>query len=83
MGAGGVLLQADELGVDKLVCFFSKKFNQYQLNYSVIAKEMLALMWALQHFSVYISALPVVVYTNHRPFPFLGSLRCPNQRLMR
>lgn len=39
VGAGGVLLQEDAFGVDKPVCFFSKKFNRHQLNYSVIEKE--------------------------------------------
>ena len=38
VGAGAVLLQVDDLGVDKPVRFFSKKFNSYQLNYSTNKK---------------------------------------------
>lgn len=85
MGAGVVLLQADDLGVDKPVSFFSKKFNSYQLNYSTIEKEALALIWALKHFVVYVvsGAAPVVVYADHNPLTFLNSLQCPNQRLIR
>ena len=85
IGVGGVLLQADELGLEKPVCFFSKKFNSYQLNYSTIEKEALALVWALTNFEVYLGsgAVPVVVYTDHNPLLFLNSLQCPNQRLIR
>lgn len=32
VGAGTVLLQSDDLGVDRPVCFFSRKFSKHQLN---------------------------------------------------
>ena len=52
--------------------FYSKKFNSFQLNYSVIEKETLALIWALQHFEVYVDSgsVPLVVYTDHNPTAF-------------
>lgn len=84
VGAGAVLLQADKKGVERPVGFYSKKFNTYQLNYSVIEKEALALVWGLQHFDVYVgTGAPLVVYTDHNPLTFLRSLQNPNQRLMR
>ena len=85
VGAGAVLMQPDEQGVNRVVSFFSKKFNQYQLNYSVVEKETLALILALQHFDVYVGSglSPVVVFTDHNPLTFLQSLRGPNQRLVR
>jgi len=43
VGAGAVLLQEDDQGVVRPVSFFSKRFNHYQFNYSVIEKEALAL----------------------------------------
>lgn len=54
--AGAVLLQRSEDGIDHPCCFFSRKFNSYQFNYSVIEKEALALIWALQHFEVYVGS---------------------------
>ena len=47
VGAGAVLMQEDDRGIEPPVCFFSGKFNSYQLNYSTIEKEALALIWAL------------------------------------
>lgn len=84
VGAGAVLLQKDMNGVERPVSFYSKKFNAFQLNYSVIEEETLALIWALQHFGVYVgSSVPLVVYTDHNPLTFLHSVHCPNRRLMR
>ena len=83
VGAGAVLLQETD-GVDRPVCYFSKKFKSYQHNYSRIEMEALALIWALQNFEFYLGAGggPSVVYTDHNPLTILGSLQCPNQRLM-
>ena len=41
VGAGGVLLQENDSGVDHPVCFFSKKLNKQQKNYSTLEKECL------------------------------------------
>lgn len=85
VGAGAVLLQEDANGVDHLVCYFSRKFNRHQMNYSTIEKETLALLLALQHFEVYVgsSSLPVVVFTDHDPLRFLARMYNHNQSLMR
>lgn len=85
VGAGAILLQRDKNGVDRPVCYFSRKFNRHQSNYSTIEKEALALIWALQNFDVYVGGglHPVVVYSDHNPLTFLHSLQNANQRLMR
>jgi RNase H-like domain found in reverse transcriptase/Reverse transcriptase (RNA-dependent DNA polymerase)/Integrase zinc binding domain/Integrase core domain len=85
VGAGSVLLQEDSKGVDHPVCYFSKKFNQQQKNYSTIEKECLALVLAIQHFEVYLSSSisPIVVFTDHNPLSFLNKMRSKNQRLLR
>lgn len=63
-GAGAVLLQEDDHGIDHLVGYFSKKFTKHQLHYSTIEKEALSLLIALQHFAVYLgsSSVPTVVF---------------------
>lgn len=52
VGAGAVLMQADEQNIDRPVSFFSKKYNQHQVNESMVEKEALALVWSLQYFAV-------------------------------
>lgn len=85
VGAGAVLIQEDENGIEHPISYFSRKFNKHQLNYSTIEKEALALLFALQHFEVYLgsSSLPIVVYTDHNPLVFLTRMCNHNQRLMR
>ncbi|XP_073797050.1 uncharacterized protein isoform X2 [Danio rerio] len=85
VGAGAVLLQDDEQGIAHPVSYFSRKFNKNQLNYSVIEKETLALIFALQHFEVYVgcSVQPLIVFTDHSPLTFLSKLYNHNQRLTR
>lgn len=79
VGAGAILPQGDEQGVVRPVSFFSKKFNCYQFNYSVIEKEVLTLIWALQHFEIYVAGgASLVIYTDHNLLTFLQSVRCPN-----
>ena len=79
------MLQEDSEGVEHPVCYYSKKFNQCQRNYSTIEKEALALVLALQHFEVYLGspAGTVVVYTDHNPLTFLNKMKNKNQRLLR
>ncbi len=85
VGAGAVLLQDDKNGIDHPISYFSHKFNKHQFNYSTIEKEAIALLFALQHFEVYIgsSSLPVIVFTDHNPLVFLSRMYNQNQRLMR
>ena len=85
VGAGGVLLQEDDNGVDHPVCFFSKKFNKHQKNYSTVEKECLSLILALQHFEVYLtsSSSPIVVFSDHNPLTFIHKMKNKNQRLLR
>lgn len=85
VGSGAVLMQEDSDGIDRPVCYYSKKFNSAQRNYSTIEKELLALVQALQHFSVYAcpSGPTVIIYTDHHPLKYLNHFRDKNQRLTR
>ena len=85
VASGSALLQEDEVGVDHPVCYFSKKFNKSQLNYSTIEKECLALVLAIKHFEVYLSSssLPICVFSDHNPLVFINKMKNSNQRLLR
>ena len=53
IGAGAVLIQDDDQGIDHPVCYFSKKFNNPQKRYCTTEKELLALILALQYFDIH------------------------------
>ena len=55
VGAGSVLIQEDDNGVDHPVCYNSKTFNKHQRNNSTVEKECLSLILVLQHFDVYLA----------------------------
>ncbi len=84
-GAGAVLVQEDAQGIEHPVSYFSRKFSKCQLSYSTVEKEALALLWAVQHFEVYLgsSVQPIIVYTDHNPLIFLSNMSSSNQRLLR
>ena len=67
IGAGAVLMQQDDKGIEHPICYFSRKYDMHQKNYSTIEKEVLALLLALQHFDVYLSTglFPITVFTDH------------------
>ena len=85
IGAGAVLIQEDDNKIDHPICFYSKKFNASQCNYCTSEKELLALVLALQHFDIYVTAAegPVVVFNDHNPLIYLKNLKNKNQRLLR
>ena len=68
MHMGAVLLQEDADEMDHPVCYYSRKFNSHQCNYSTVEKETLAQVLSLQHFEVYlspsVSPVHVQVYTS-------------------
>lgn len=64
------------------VCFFSQNCNIHQRHYSIFKKEASVMIWALQHFDVYVGgSSEVLMYSDHNPdiFAFIAS---PNQHLM-
>lgn len=85
MGMGAVLLQEDSSGVDHPVCYYSKRFDSHQRNYSTVEKETLALILYLQHFQVYlsISVAPIEVFTDHNPLVYIQHMKNHNKRLLR
>ena len=85
IGAGAVLIQEDDSNIEHPVCYFSKKFDRHQRNYSTIEKECLAIILAFQHFEVYLSSAKgaIKVFSDHNPLTFLSRLKNKNQRLLR
>ena len=84
VGAGAVLQQQDDQGIDHPVCYYSTNFDKHQRKYSTIEKETLALLLSLKHFDVYLNCTvaPVKVYTDHNLLVFINQMKNSNQRLV-
>ena len=79
-----MLVQEASDGLHHPVSYFSKKFLKYQKNYSVVEKETLGLVLALEHFDVYLGRhSKIKIYTDHNPLTFLKTMKNKNQRLVR
>lgn len=79
---GGVLSQG-EIGVDNPVGFFSKRLDSAQMNYSVIEREMLAIVKAIEYFRVYLLHRRFRLITDHNPLVYIRASVPQNSRLMR
>ena len=79
--AEAVLLQEDVNGVEHPVCYFFKKFEKDQKNHCTNKRELFALVLALQHFEIYVSAggYPVIVCTDRNLLTFLHCLKSKNK----
>ena len=53
VGAGAVLQQEDDQGINHSISYFPRKFKDTQRRYFTIEKETLVLLLALKHFDVY------------------------------
>ena len=85
LGVAAVLMQEDVRKLEHPICYFSKKFNSTQKNYSISEKEALGLILALQQFEFYITPAqyPIDIFTDHNPLVFLSHAKHWNQRLLR
>ena len=66
-GTGAVLLQIQEDGTRKPVCYISRSLNDAEKNYVVIEKEALAITWACERVIDYVLGLDFTVETDHKP----------------
>ena len=55
LGVGAVLMQKDVHNLEHPICYFSRKFNNCQRNYSTSEKEALGLLLTVQQFEFYIT----------------------------
>ena len=62
-------------GVNHPVAFCSRKFLPREKRYSVIERECLALVWAVQKFQKYLYGVEFILETDHQPLVFLDSAK--------
>ena len=62
-----VLLQMQEGGECRPVCYATRSLTETEKRYAVIEKEALAATWACEQFSDYILGLNFILETDHKP----------------
>ena len=76
IGIEAVLLQEFE-GEGKLpIAYASKKLLPWERNYSVIEKECLAIIWAIEKFRKYLFGEEFILECDHKSLSFMQTQEC-------
>ncbi|KAL0128551.1 hypothetical protein PUN28_003706 [Cardiocondyla obscurior] len=79
---GGILSQGT-IGKDQPISYASRVLNDAEKNYSTIEKELLAIVYCVQHFRPYLYGKKFILITDHKPLTWLNKLKDPTSRLAR
>ena len=79
----GAVLSQGPIGRDKPVAFASRTLSVSEENYSVIEKELLAIVWACKYFRPYIFGNKFTLYTDHQPLTYIFNMKDPSSKLVR
>ena len=66
VGLGAILVQ-EEGSKKSTVAYASRSLTEVEQRYSQTEREALAVIWACEHFHIYIYGKPVTVVTDHKP----------------
>ena len=78
-GLGGILSQQDGHGELNIVTYASKALSDVEKRYSQTEREALSVIWACEHYHLYLYGQPVTVLTDH--MPLLGMINKPGAKL--
>ena len=81
-GIGAVLSQRQE-GIEWVIAHGSRTLTKSERNYSTTCKELLALVYFLQHFHCYLLGQPFMVRTDHEALTWLQQFKHPEDQLAR
>lgn len=76
---GAVLSNSNDLPV----AYSSRPLSKAEKNYAIIELELLAIVWAVQHFRPYLFGRKFEILTDHRPLVYLFGMRDPSSRLLK
>ena len=66
VGLGAVLIQSKE-GVDRIVAYGHRNLSEVEQRYSQTEREALSLVWACEHFNIYLLGTHFKLVTDHKP----------------
>lgn len=70
VGLGAVLVQVDESG-PRIIAYGNRTLTNCERKYSETEKEALALVWAIEHFDMFLFGKEFELITDHKPLEFL------------
>lgn len=65
----------------KPTAYASKALNKAEINYAIIEKELLAIVWSIKHFRPYLYGRKFEIHTDHKPLVYLFSMKNPSSGL--
>ena len=80
---GAVLSQLDSEGHDHPIAYISRTLNKHELNYSVVEKECLAVVFACENFRHFLYGMGVTIITGHTPLQWLANNKTLSRKLIR
>ena len=78
VGVAGLLMQDG-----KTVCYASRALSNVEQRYSQTEREALAIVWACEHFDLYVRGTNFKVITDHRPLVTIWDKPSPPARIAR
>ena len=79
----GVVLGQQDGQAPYAVYYISKNLAPAELNYTVIEKDFLAIVYSINKFRHYITGYPTFVHTNHSAIKYLMNKPVTNARITR
>lgn len=79
----GAILSQGKIGRDLPIAYTSRLLNDAEQNYSTIERELLAIVYAVNHFRPYLFGRKFVLVTDHKPLVWINSVKDPTSRLVR
>ena len=83
VGIGSVLSQIQEDGAEHVIAYASRVLTKAERQYSVTRRELLAVIYSLDHFRQYLLGRPFLLRSDHGSLKWLQSFRNPEGQLAR
>jgi hypothetical protein len=73
-GMGAILCQQDAKGRYHVIAYASRGLAKHEKNYTPFLAEMMAAVWGMNHFDVYLKGKRFTLFTDHRPLEKLNKV---------